>query len=256
MKLSTLRKLAVSVLTLAGCLAGPTILAQEQSPVLRVGVSPVFPPMVFKQGKELAGVEVDLARKFGEHLGRQVTFVELPWEEQIETLNAGRIDIIMSSMSITMARRHVVDFSQPYLTVGQMTLVRAEDQHHYLLGFPTRPPGTMGVLKATTGEFLVQREFPKIRRKTYKSEAEAVQALKKKKIDLFVSDSTLIWYLAGTHATDSLVAVPIALSEEQVAWGIRKGDEKLLTAANDFIKNELQNGSLKRTFRRWTAVKP
>lgn len=224
--------------------------------MLRVGVSPVFPPMVFKQGKELVGVEVDLARKFGEHLGRTVTFVELPWEEQIETLNAGRIDIIISSMSITLARRHVVDFSQPYLTVGQMTLVRAEDQYRYLLGFPTKPPGTVGVLNATTGEFLVQREFPKARRKTFKSEADAVQALKKKKIDLFISDSTLIWYLAGTHATDSLVAVPMALSEEQVAWGIRKGDEKLLTAANDFIKKELQNGSLNRIFRRWTAVAP
>lgn len=102
----------------------------------------------------------------------------------------------------------------------------------------------------------MQREFPKVRRKTFKSEAEAVQALKKKKIDLFISDSTLIWYLAGTHANDSLVAVPIALSEEQVAWAIRKGNEKLLTAANDFIKIELQNGSLKQTFRRWTAVAP
>ena len=159
-------------------------------------------------------------------------------------------------MSITLARRHVVDFSRPYLTVGQMTLVRAEDQHKYLLGFPIQPPGTLGVLNATTGEFLVQREFPKARRKTFKSEAEAVRALKKGKIDLFVSDSTLIWYLAGTHATDSLVAVPIALSEEPVAWGIRKGDEKLLTAANDFMQNELQNGSLNRIFRRWTAVGP
>src|SRR5262245_58287864 len=85
---------------------------------LRVGVSPVFPPMVFKQGKNLAGVEIELARALGDAMGRSVTFVELPWEEQIEALNAGRIDIIMSSMSITPARRFVVDFSQPYLVIG------------------------------------------------------------------------------------------------------------------------------------------
>src|SRR4029453_2038663 len=110
-------------------------------------------------------------------------------------VNAGRIDIIMSSMSITAARRFVVDFSRPYLVVGEMTLVRGEDQSQYLLGFPNTLPGTVGVLKATTGEFLVQREFPKARRKTFNSETEAVQALKKKKIDIFISDSTLIWYL-------------------------------------------------------------
>ena len=100
-------------------------------------------------------------------------FVELPWEDQIEALNAGRIDIIISSMSITAARRYVIDFSQPYLIVGQMTLVRREDLHRYFLGFPMTLPGTVGVLKATTGEFLVQRDFPKARRKAFSSAAEA-----------------------------------------------------------------------------------
>ena len=233
--------------------------AQESAPeaaALRVGVSPVFPPLVFKQGKELCGVEVDLARALGENLGRKVTFVELPWEEQIEALNAGRIDIIMSSMSITMARRQVMNFSHPYLIVGQMTLVRREDQNKYLLGFPVKPPGTVGVLKATTGEFLVQREFPKAERKVFTSEALAVQALKKKKIDLFISDSTLVWHLAGMHSTEGLAAVPIALSEEQLAWGVRKGDEKLLTAADEFLQKSLQDGTLNRILRRWTAVQP
>jgi polar amino acid transport system substrate-binding protein len=228
--------------------------AQESS-ALRVGVSPVFPPMVFKQGKELVGVEVDLARALSEAIGRPVTFVEVPWEDQIEALNAKRIDIIMSSMSITTSRRYVLDFTRPYLVVGQMTLVRREDENQYVFGFPLKPSGTVGVLKATTGEFLVQRDFPKATRKTFRSEAQAVQALKKKKIDLFISDSTLIWYLAGTHAADGLAAVPIPLSEESLAWGIRKGDEKLLEAANRFIQKAAEDGTLNRVFRRWMAVR-
>jgi ABC-type amino acid transport substrate-binding protein len=245
-------------MALAGCLSLSTTVAEERSeaPPLRVGVSPVFPPMVFKQGKEIVGVEVDLARGLGEELGRKVTFVELPWEDQIEALSEGRIDIIMSSMSITMARRYVVDFSRPYLGVGQMTLVRAEDQHKYLLGFPVRPKGTVGVLKATTAEFLVQRDFSKVPRKTFTSEADAVRALKKKKIDLFISDSTLIWYLAGTHSNEGLVAIPVALSEEQLAWGIRKGNEKLLTSANNYIQKASENGSLNMILKRWTAIAP
>lgn len=237
---------------------GP-LLAQErpsEPTSLRVGVSPVFPPMVFKQGKEVAGVEVDLARAFGENLGRKVTFVELPWEDQVEALTAGRIDIVMSSMSVTTARRSVIDFSRPYLVVGQMTLVRREDQNRYALGFPITPPGTVGILKATTGEFLVQRDFPKARRKVFSSAAEAVQALKRKKVDLFISDSTLVWHLAGMHAADGLAAIPFVLSEEQLAWGIRKGDDKLLASANAFIQKAAQDGTLNRVFRRWTAVGP
>ena len=250
----------IGVAILLSCLPSVSpLVAQErpsESASLRVGVSPVFPPMVFKQGKELAGVEVDLARALGEKAGRKVIFVELPWEDQIEALNAGRIDIIMSSMSITTARRYVIDFARPYLIVGQMTLVRREDQNRYALGFPITPAGTVGVLKATTGEFLVQRDFPKARRKVFNSAAEAAQALKRKKIDLFISDSTLVWNLAGMHAADGLAAVPLALSEEQLAWGIRKGDEKLLAAANEFIQKASQDGTLNRIFRRWTAVAP
>lgn len=244
-------------MALAGCLS-LAIEAQEGSLLseLRVGVSPVFPPMVFKQGKELAGVEVDLARELGANLGRKITFVEVPWDEQIEALNEGRIDIVMSSMSITMARRAVVAFSRPYLVVGQMTLVRAEDQNRYLLGFPVKPSGTIGVLSATTGEFLVRREFPKAKLKTFKTEADAAQALKKKKIDLLISDSTLIWYLAGIHANDGLVAVPFALNEEQLAWAVRKGNEALLTEVNEFLQKASQEGALNRVFRRWTAVAP
>ena len=239
--------------------ASVAIYAQEgssSSASLRVGVSPVFPPMVFKQGKELAGVEVDLARELGTKLGRKITFVEVPWDEQIEALNEDRIDIIMSSMSITMARRAVVAFSRPYLLVGQMALVRSEDQNKYLLGFPLKPPGTIGVLSATTGEFLVRREFPKSKLKTFKTEADATQALKKKKIDLLISDSTLIWYLAGIHATGGLVAVPFALNEEQLAWAIRKSDEAFLNSVNEFIQKAGQDGTLTRIFRRWTAVAP
>ena len=244
---------------LAGCLLLSTTLAQEgssESAVLRVGVSPVFPPMVFKQGKELVGVEVDLARGLGEKLGRKVVWVELPWEDQSEALSAGRIDIIMSSLSITTARRYVMDFSQPYLVVGQMALVRREDQNQYLLGFPLKPPGPVGVLKATTGEFLVQREFPKATRKVFTSATQAVQALQKKKISLFISDSTLIWYLAGTHSAEGLSAVSAVLTEEQLAWGVRKGNDKLLAAANQFLQQATQDGTLNRIFRRWTAVSP
>jgi polar amino acid transport system substrate-binding protein len=248
-------------LAFAGCACIPSARAAtaagsdtSDSPVLRVGVSPAFPPMVFKQGGELAGVEVDLARALGAKLGRKVVFVEVEWANQIEALNTGRTDIIMSSMSITPARRFVVNFSQPYLAVGQMALVRREDLQQYLLGFPLKPKGSMGVIKGTTGEFLVQRDFPKASRKTYAGGAEAAKALLRKKIDFFISDSSLVWYLAGVHSADGLSVVPILLTEEQLAWAMRKTDDSLLTSVNEFLNQARQDGLLLKVLRRWTAV--
>jgi ABC-type amino acid transport substrate-binding protein len=101
---------------------------------------------------------------------------------------------------------------------------------------------------------MVQRDFPKMRRKTFRSGTDAVQALKKKKIDLFIADSTLVWYLAGVHANEGLAAVPMALSKEPIAWGIRKGDQQLLAAANEFVGQCLKDGTLNQVVRRWMAV--
>jgi ABC-type amino acid transport substrate-binding protein len=225
-----------------------------ESAPLRVGVSPVFPPMVFKQGKELVGVEVELARALGEKLGRKVVFVELDWKDQTEALVSGRTDIIMSAMSMTSARNAVMTFTRPYFKVGQMALVRREDRNKHLLGLMV-PPGTkVGVIKATTGDFLLQREFPKAKRKAYGSGAEAARALMKGSVDLVITDSTLVWYLAGTHAADGLTAVPLVFSEEVLAWGVRRGNNELVAAANQFIERATQDGTLAKTFRRWMAV--
>lgn len=227
-----------------------------EGPPLKVGISPIFPPMAFKRGRDLVGVEVDLAKAFGQHCGRPIEWVELPWKDQLTALNEGRTDIIISSMSVTTARGFVASFTQPYLVVGQMALVRRTDQALYALGFPITPPGTVGVIKATTGEFLVQRDFPSAKLRSFTESAEAVKALLKKRIDLFVSDSTLAWHLAGVHSGDGLSVVPTPLSEERLAWAVRKGNDTVLNAANAYLTQATQDGSLRQVLQRWMAVGP
>ena len=244
----------MSCLALGSGVAGRAEEPSSANPPLRVGVSPVFPPMAFKQGGELVGVEIDLARALGKKLDRPIVFVEVPWKDQIEALNKQRTDIIMSSMSITMARQYVVNFSQPYFVTGQMALVRREDKIQYTLGFPLTLPGNVGVLKATTGEFLVQQDFPRSKLKSYSNSEDATRALIKKRINLFISDSTLVFYLAGTHADDGLSVVTIPLTQEKLAWAVRKSEDPLLTAVNQFITETQQDGSMRKTFSRWMAV--
>ncbi len=227
-----------------------------EGPPLRVGHTPIFPPMVFKKGRELVGVEVDLARGFERHLRRSIQWVEVPWKDQIAALNEGRTDIIISSMSVTMARGFVVAFTEPYLTIDQMALVRRRDLAFYAMGFPVIPPGPVGVIKGTTGAFLMEREFPGAKIRDFVETDSAVKALMRKRVDLFVSDSTLIWYLAGVHSGDGLSALPIALGKERVAWAVRKGDDALLQQANQYLSQAAKDGSLEQVLRRWMAVGP
>jgi polar amino acid transport system substrate-binding protein len=227
------------------------ILLADDKPPLRVGVTLGLPPMVFKQNDQITGIEADFARALGKELGREVKFVELDWEDEIPTLLDGKIDIIMSSMSITTARQIRVAFCDPYMQTGQMALIRRESMYEYAFGFPVAPQGTIGVKKATTGDFLVQQEFPRSKRKEFSSGEDAAKALIKKRINVFVSDATLVWWLASEHEADGLTPVPTLLTNEQLAWAVRKSDTNLLASANTVMAKWQKDGTAMGIIKRW-----
>jgi polar amino acid transport system substrate-binding protein len=113
---------------LAGCASAVSTTSQVADVVpLRAGVAPNYEPVIFKQGGEISGIEADLAGLMAESLGRPVELVEMSWFELIPALEESRIDIIMSGMSVTPARREQVLFTDPYMQVGQMALIRTAD---------------------------------------------------------------------------------------------------------------------------------
>lgn len=219
-------------------------------PVLRVGVTPDLPPMAFKQGGQLMGMEIDLAYQLGATLGREVKFVEVAWDKQIDALLEGRTDVIMSGMTITAARAMRVDFAQPYLRAGQNVLVLRSEANRVqlLLGAQKMK---VGVQKGTTSDYFLQQNLPKAERVVVRSPESAVKMLIDKKIEAFVSDATVNWWLAAEHEARGITVLPNLLTEEFLAWGFRKQDTQLKDAASKFVETSRQDGSLEKIARRW-----
>ena len=237
---------------IAGCASAPAPAPVAADPtVLRVGVSANTPPMVFKEGGQIVGVERDLAEALGRELGRRVVFVEEKFENLIDSLCENRIDIIMSSMSITPARSHRLAFTEPYLRVGQLALTRSADRYSYLMNLTAYAKHGIGVKPATTADLLVQQEFPQVKRRYYRDGQAAAEALAKQDIDLFIGDAPFIWYLAGLYETKGVVVTPMVLSQEDLAWGLRRSDTALLEAANRLLQKARASGELNRVFSKW-----
>src|SRR5882757_559527 len=97
------RILPLAVLTLVLSLVWKSF-ADDSLPPLRVGITPNLPPLAFKQNGKIVGIEADFAQQLGKELGREVKFVVLDWSDQIPDLLDGKIDIIMSGMTITKTR--------------------------------------------------------------------------------------------------------------------------------------------------------
>lgn len=210
--------------------------------------------MAFKQGGVLTGFEIDQGRELGKFLDRPVEFVQVDWEDQIKALRSGKTDIIMASMSITPERRMLVTFSNPYMHVGQMMLVHRQDLYRYALGFPQPLPGTVGVQRGTVGEALIESQFARSKRKSYRSIESAVEDLTRKRIAAVVSDAQIVWYQAAIKSSSGLAVVPRMLDQDFLGWPVRTQDAELLKKVNEFVLTSQTNGSMNAAIKRWMPL--
>ena len=225
--------------------------AEVPSNALRVGVTSTYPPIIFRQGGQIAGVEADLARLLGTRLGRPVYFVEVMWDQQIDALMAGRTDIIMSGMSVTEARAFRIAFTEPYLEGGLMAAVRRDDARQYgSREAVLETSATVGIIEGTTGDVFVQQNFRNARRVTLSLASDGALALRRRTIDVFVHDGPSIAWLVSANEAD-IAGIWHPLNRENLAWGVRRDDPQLLAQANATLGSWKRDGTLTDVLVRW-----
>ena len=261
------RNLVTAGLVLAFLVAGCAQTTQTPSEpkiadaaTLRVGVTTSSPPFVFKQSGEIVGLDAEMAREFARFIGKTPRFVELEWDDQIPALLENRTDIIMSGMSITNMRKMSIAFSQPYYRSGLMAMVRKSEANRYPVDFygllGQAPALRFGVVKGTTGEAYVNDNFQSAQRVTaYETTREALDALLTpvlvNRIDVFIQDGPILLMLLAENRSADLTVLPSPLTDEYLAWGMRKTDPGLKESADRFLENISKSGQLETIVRRW-----
>jgi polar amino acid transport system substrate-binding protein len=208
--------------------------------VLRVGVSTNAPPMIFKQGERITGLEADFAKEFAKYLGKPLHFVELPWKKQIPALLNNQTDIIMSGMTKTPVREMRVTFSTSYFRSGQMALIRMRDAANFRTGFYSIKGNlAIGAVEDTTGEFFVLENFRDNKIVKFSKSIDGAEALIDREIDMLIHDAPPLFSL---------------FTEEYLAWAMRKDDTELLKSANTYLQTIHKNGRLKEMIKRWIPL--
>lgn len=247
-----LRLLAAAALPFPSC--GPVSSASQDPnapPPLRVGVSGNNAPLIFEAGRgDFGGVEGSFARMLGEELGREVRFVPMRFDRLIPALQRGEIDIIMSGMTVTAQRRSLVDFTTPYMASGQGLLVRNAKvnlfQDPRLLFIS---PFRIGVEQGAIAETLALRLHADSTVVPFPTPDRAARALLSDRIDVVLHDAPVLWHLTARNPTADYRVIPRLLSNETLAWAVRRGDSQLLGKANSAIAKWRANGMLDRSLR-------
>lgn len=232
------------------CLA-PSVLAKD----LRVGIAPDAPPFAYLENGKLTGIEVAAAESLGKLLNRDVEFIETAFPELIPALESGKIDIIMSGMSITDDRSQRVSFTKSYMDAGQMAIIRFEDAGR--LGFKGsifRPGSKVAVEKGTTGEAFSSQHLRKAEVTVYATLAESLDKLRQREVDFLIHDAPVSWSLANNRDTQDLMSLNHAMTEEHLAWAVSKNNPELLTAVNKNLDELQSRGIIRAIIKQWIPV--
>lgn len=112
--------------------------------------------------------------------------------------------------------------------------------------------GKFGVVKGTTGETFVLENFGDAKKIShFDTIKKAIDALLYNDIDLIIHDGPIILMAASEYDTKGLATSMVLLTDDYLAWGIRKNDVELLNSANRFIDAYKRNGKLNNIISRW-----
>jgi polar amino acid transport system substrate-binding protein len=202
---------------------------------LIVGMELSYPPFeTIDADGTPAGISVDLAKALGDYLDRRVVIKNIPFIGLIPSLKTGKIDLIISSLSITSQRKEAIDFSDPYLKIGLALLVSKKSDLQSIED--ANQKGRVIVVKqGTTGEVYARTHLTKATVLTLDKEAACVLEVAQGKADAFIYDQFSI-YNNWQKNLNTTRAILTPFEIEHWAIGVKKGNRLLLDQVNAFLK--------------------
>ncbi len=227
------------IATITGC--GATKAANT----LRVGMDLKFPPFSYlgDDGKA-AGLEPEIAKAFGEYLGREVEIVDTDFSLLIPALETGDVDILIADMSYTEERAKKVAFSDPYRYTQSLALVNRE--YADTMGITdTMPPEEFFHLEGS--KFIgLAGTFGVVVPQSYGAEVTEVTAIGSGILEVtggtataLVASNEVVSFQAANPTTT--VVHPIGNTSAS-CFVVPLGDEELQNTANDFIASMYEDG--------------
>ncbi len=189
------------------------------------------------------GFDIEMGRILAAALGiadSDITWLETISDNREPFIEAGKVDLVIASYSITDDRRKIVGQAGPYYVTGQQLLVREEDKDKI-----TGPDDLNGVkvcsVEGSTSLATAQDKYgaDPVPLPTY---SECVDALKNGTTDVVTTDGAILLGYAAEDP-DNLEVVGEPFSEERYGIGYKKGDTEMCQFITDTITAAEEDGT-------------
>jgi polar amino acid transport system substrate-binding protein len=220
---------------------------------LRVGFTAGYMPFEMTDNSgEFIGFDIDMAKEMAKELGVKFVPINTPWNGIIPTLIKEKFDVIISGMMITEERSEVVNFSDPYISVGQTVLLNKKHKNVVKTYRDLNYPEYIVTSKVETiGEQAVINKIPECQYRGFKSEPEAALEVVNGKADAFVYDLPFCAIFNNDVGSGNLIILDGQMTNEPLAIAIPKGDPDFITWLNHFLKQIKSDGRYDRIYNKW-----
>jgi ABC-type amino acid transport substrate-binding protein len=257
-------KLLTLVLWLSALSGAPSWADQSLARVLRsnrlrVGIdASVGQPYLFwnPRSQYLDGFEWDIARELATRLKVNIQPVNVPWQDQPQQLQAGKIDIILSSREQGSLDNSKFRETTPYYRTAQRFVVRQGTAP--IRSFRDLIGKRVGVVTGSGGAALVETYnrnrsngiavfvSPDIQR--------MLKQLSDRQLDVLLLDEPLALWHARQNPNLAVVGEPLLPIGLVVI--VNRQDEALRLAINQALVEMRQSGKLEQILRRWQLWQP
>ncbi|KAA0969797.1 transporter substrate-binding domain-containing protein [Aureimonas fodinaquatilis] len=217
-----------------------------------VGVDIGHPPygMLDANAKEI-GSDVETAKLLAEDMGVALEMVAVSGASRVPFLTSDRVDMVISSFSITDERKQVVDFSRPY---GVVPVVVATPASMGVKSVDDLSGHAVAAVRGTTTDLaltkLVKDSGAKVEIVRYEDEATANTAVITGQQQIIATALSSANSIAeqnpnlGLEVTIELAAFPMGI-------GLRKGDDDLRAWTDEWVSTNLHNGKLNDIYKKY-----
>lgn len=221
-----------------------------------VGLDATFAPMGFTdEAGEIVGFDIDLAKAAAEKMGVEVEFQPIDWDSKSMELSSGKIDVIWNGFSISEERKKEVLFTDPYLTTGQVIIVKADSDIKTKADLAGK---TLALQDGSTSEEALKADAATYESigdeniSRFKENTEVLMEVEAGRADAAVIDEIFVrYYLAKENMTDKFRVLEESFADEDYGVGGRLQDVSFMTALNDAIKECISDGTAAKCSEEW-----
>ena len=246
----TLRSLLLSAMVAA--LPAAAVMANE-TPTLRIATEGAYPPFnYFTADGKLAGFDIEIGRALCAKMQAKCTFVAQDWDGIIPALLTNKFDMIGSGMTLTQERNLRLNFSDPFIVVGQTLLIRKDLEGKIKIYKDLNDPQYRITSKiGTTGEMVAKKLISKAKYNGFDNEQEAVLDVVNGKADAFIYDAPYNVVAVNKAGAGKLVYLDEPFTYEPLAFGLKKGDYDSINWINNWLQQIRHDGTYDRLHAKW-----